>query len=139
MTALVYERVDQLVYASKFAAQASALLPGAAQQTLVNNAITALQQSERKINDQVRVLLGHRRRAAAADEDDSAQAARWGLAYEGISDLATLSGPFASIFYTRLEDVARAQQACAGDQARRDRTEDPFIVLVLKGGSCCVL
>jgi len=45
----------------------------------------------------------------------SLQAAHWNLRYEGISDLASTSGPFASIFYTEEGDP------------------NPFIVLCFKG------
>ncbi|GAA5927963.1 hypothetical protein JCM1841_005063 [Sporobolomyces salmonicolor] len=97
MSALVYERNDDLVaQASNIAMDAQKSKEGSDEkQRLLRQADALLDQSERIIRE---------------------QAARWGLRYGGVSDLASVAGPFASIFYTT-----------------SDRDEKPFIVLVFKG------
>ncbi|GAA5874114.1 hypothetical protein JCM1840_000355 [Sporobolomyces johnsonii] len=97
MSALVYERDDNLVTkASTIAMDAQKCREGSAEkQRLVRLADALLDQSEKVIRE---------------------QAARWGLRYDGVSDLASVAGPFASIFYTS-----------------SDRDVKPFIVLVFKG------
>ncbi|KAM0752043.1 alpha/beta-hydrolase [Meredithblackwellia eburnea MCA 4105] len=87
-SALVYEREDSLVEV-------------AAEQALRGNLKKAegiLDESERRIRDQCE--------------------GRWGLLYEGVSDLSTAGGPFASIFYPR-----------------PDSGQPPWIALVFKGTS----
>lgn len=62
------------------------------------------------------------------------QAEEWGLAYEGISDLASIGGAFASIFYTPVKDVRGVKDVPAADKLLpKNRRKHPFIVLVMKG------
>ncbi|GAA5904376.1 hypothetical protein JCM5296_005272 [Sporobolomyces johnsonii] len=97
MSALVYERNDNLVTkASGIATDAQKCREGSEEKhRLLRQADALLDQSEKVIRQ---------------------QAERWGLRYDGVSDLASVAGPFASIFYTS-----------------SDRDEKPFIVLVFKG------
>ncbi|GAA6042487.1 hypothetical protein JCM8097_003052 [Rhodosporidiobolus ruineniae] len=53
---------------------------------------------------------------AQSEEPIKKQAAQWGLEFDGISELTTVAGPFASIFYTPFKS-----------------DEKPFVCLVFKG------
>lgn len=60
----------------------------------------------------------------------SSQAEKWKLAYEGISDLASIGGAFASIFYTPVDKVELVENELA---SKENMEKHPFIVLVIKG------
>ncbi|GAA5873862.1 hypothetical protein JCM3774_000706 [Rhodotorula dairenensis] len=98
MSALVYERKDSLVNeAANIAYTAQKKYPkGSPQYDL------EMTRAENKLS--------------ASEERIKREAARWGLAFDGVSDLSSVTGPFASIFYT---PVGSAQR--------------PFIVLCFKG------
>ncbi|GAA5992233.1 hypothetical protein JCM10908_001831 [Rhodotorula pacifica] len=98
MSALVYERKDSIVdEAADIAYAAQKKFPkGSAQYDLeMTRAENKLSESEERIKQ---------------------EAAKWGLAFDGVSDLSSVSGPFASIFYTPPSSNQR-----------------PFIVLCFKG------
>ncbi|GAA5832008.1 hypothetical protein JCM11251_002783 [Rhodosporidiobolus azoricus] len=99
MSALVYERSDRLVrQASDIAFRAQKYEPGSpTYEKEMNRAEEALEESERVIKD---------------------KAKEWGLEYDGVSDLQTIGGPFASIFYTPFGS-----------------SDKPFVCLVFKGTS----
>ncbi|BGP19399.1 hypothetical protein JCM10213v2_007488 [Rhodosporidiobolus nylandii] len=99
MSSLVYERNDTLV-------RQAADIAFHAEQTY-HKASESYKQEMKKAQD---VLL-------ESERVIKEQAARWGLAFDGVSDLATIGGPFASIFYTPF-----------GDSKQK-----PFIALVFKG------
>lgn len=85
MSAIVYERSDKLVTDAVYAASKGEWV----------KAEDLLQRSEAKIREQAENV--------------------WDCGYEGVSDLASTSGPFASIFY------------------ERSGNGEPWIVLVFKG------
>ncbi|GAA5870457.1 hypothetical protein JCM8547_004037 [Rhodosporidiobolus lusitaniae] len=98
MSALVYERSDKNVrQASDIAFNATQKYkPGTdSYKREMKRAEGAILESEKKIKDKV---------------------AEWGLEFDGVSDLATIGGPFASIFFTPYESEKK-----------------PFIVLCFKG------
>ncbi|GAA6018068.1 hypothetical protein JCM10207_006070 [Rhodosporidiobolus poonsookiae] len=97
MSALVYERSDAMVRQAAdiaFRAQQRYRRGSQPYEDEMRRAEKTLLESERVIKD---------------------KAAEWDLEYDGVSDLVTVGGPFASIFYTK-------------PGARK-----PFVVLVFKG------
>ncbi|GAA6036319.1 hypothetical protein JCM8097_001663 [Rhodosporidiobolus ruineniae] len=96
MSSIVYERPDHLVQrAAELAVKAkSSYLPASVQyRDMMEQARDTLIQSGQPIKDKVAV---------------------WGLEFDGVSELTTVAGPFASIFYTK-------------------SGQKPFICLVFKG------
>lgn len=57
----------------------------------------------------------------------SSKAEEWGFGFEAISDLATVSGPFASLFYGQNKPIVGVPEEEVG------QAENPYIVLVFKG------
>lgn len=117
MSSIVYERNDKLVKeaADIFDRTQKKYTPGThAYDVEMKRAEDKLLESEAKIKVQVRsaLLLVVEGRLDLLD----LQAAKWNLAYDGVSDLSTVSGPFASIFYTPLGS-----------------SDQPFVVLCFKG------
>ncbi|GAA6036309.1 hypothetical protein JCM8097_001655 [Rhodosporidiobolus ruineniae] len=97
MSSLVYERADNFVQdAAKLVTRARrSQISADAYERELKRARDLLQASEQRIRD---------------------QASGWGVAFNGVSELASVGGSFASIFYTPF-----------------GRSEEPFIVLVFKG------
>ncbi|GAA5964533.1 hypothetical protein JCM8115_003911 [Rhodotorula mucilaginosa] len=98
MSALVYERRDALVDEAADIAYAASktYAKGTTQYDL------EMTRAENKLSE--------------SEERIKREAAKWGLAYDGVSDLSSVAGPFASIFYTPIGSDQR-----------------PFIVLCFKG------
>ena len=98
MSALVYERRDALVNEAADIAYAASktYAKGTTQYDL------EMTRAENKLSE--------------SEERIKREAAKWGLAYDGVSDLSSVAGPFASIFYTPIGSDQR-----------------PFIVLCFKG------
>jgi hypothetical protein len=96
--ALVYERRDALVDEAADIAYAASktYAKGTTQYDL------EMTRAENKLSE--------------SEERIKREAAKWGLAYDGVSDLSSVAGPFASIFYTPIGSDQR-----------------PFIVLCFKG------
>ena len=98
MSALVYERRDALVNEAADIAYAASkkYAKGTTQYDL------EMTRAENKLSE--------------SEERIKREAAKWGLAYDGVSDLSSVAGPFASMFYTPIGFDQR-----------------PFIVLCFKG------
>ena len=98
MSALVYERRDVLVNEAADIAYAASkkYAKGTTQYDL------EMTRAENKLSE--------------SEERIKREAAKWGLAYDGVSDLSSVAGPFASIFYAPIGSDQR-----------------PFIVLCFKG------
>lgn len=98
MSALVYERRDALVNEAADIAYAASkkYAKGTTQYDL------EMTRAENKL--------------AESEERIKRDAAKWGLAFDGVSDLSSVSGPFSAIYYTPIGSDQR-----------------PFIVLCFKG------
>ena len=99
-SSIVYERLDELVIEATDIAKTN---PDAAKALLV--------ESEAAIREQVGPPM-----LSIVQSLTVKQADRWGMHFEGISDLSSVSGPFASIFFPKY-----------------DAKFSPWICLVFKG------